>query len=180
MKLQAVKWNGKTQVALEDYPGYILMMDGTIICSLNQKTVIKKPHISNRGYARICMKHKSGKYLVESVHVLVAKYFTNEPKDENAYIIHIDGNKEHNIIRNLAFGTKSDMYKYYKELGLYKKDVPKYGVPIAVKCLENGTHYVSMTAAANDLGLSRPEIGRQVRGDIKHVKGYHFERVYKI
>lgn len=179
MKLKAVKWNGKTQVALEDYPGYILMMDGTIICSLNQKTVIKKPHISNRGHSRICMKHKSGKYLVESVHVLVAKYFTNEPKDENTYIIHIDGDKTHNIISNLAFGTRSDVYKHYKGLGLCKKDTPKYGLPIAVKCLENGTHYVSMTDAANVLGLSRTEIGKQVRGDIKHVKGYHFERVYK-
>lgn len=177
MKLQAVKWNGKTQVALEDYPGYILMMDGTIICSLNQKTVIKKPFISNRGYARISMLNKDGEYGIESIHVLVAKYFTDEPKDENAYIIHIDGNKQHNIIHNLAFGTKSEIYKHYKNLGLYKSKRSPGGSAIAVKCLETGSHYTSLSEAALDLGLSRPEIGRHLNGDIKHVKGYHFERV---
>lgn len=177
MKLQAVKWNGKTQVALEDYPGYILMMDGTIICCLNQKTEIKEPHITKRGYKRIAMLNKDGKWDIESVHVLVARYFTDEPKDENAYIIHIDGNKGRNNILNLAFGTKSEMYKHYKKLGLYKSKRSPGGAAIAIKCLETGTHYTSLTEAALDLRLSRPEISNYLYGRIKHVKGYHFERV---
>lgn len=177
MKLKAVKWNGKTQVALEDYPGYILMMDGTIICSLNQKTEIKKPHITKRGYKRIAMLNKSGEWGIESVHVLVARYFTDEQKPENAYIIHIDGNKSRNNILNLAFGTRSELYRYYKEIGVHKQGLPHTGLPISVRCVETGTHYTSLTQAALDLGLSRPEIGRHINGHIKHVKGYHFERV---
>lgn len=180
MKLQAVKWNGKTQVALEGYPGYILMMDGTIICSLNQKTVIKKPHISNRGYKRIAMLHKSGDWRIECINQLVVKYFTDEQKPKNAHIIHIDGDKSHTIISNLAFGTRSELYRYYKEIGVHKQGLPHTGLPISVRCVETGTHYTSLNQAALDLGLSRPEIGRHIRGHIKHVKGYHFERVQYI
>lgn len=177
MKLKAVKWNGKTQVALEDYPGYILMMDGTIICSLNQKTEIKKPHITKRGYKRVAMLNKSGEWCIESVHQLVIKYFTEEQKPENAHIIHIDGDKTRNNILNLAFGTRSELYRYYKEIGVHKQGLPHTGLPISVRCVETGTHYTSLTQAALDLGLSRPEIGRHIHGHIKHVKGYHFERV---
>ena len=177
MKLKAVKWNWKTQVALEGYPGYILMMDGTIICSLNQKTEIKKPHTTKSGYKRVSMLNKSGKWCIENVHDLVIKYFTDEQKPENAHIINIDGNKSRSIIDNLAFGTRSELYRYYKEIGVHKQGLPHTGLPISVRCVETGTHYTSLSQAALDLGLSRPEIGKHIHGHIKHVKGYHFERV---
>ena len=46
-----------------------------------------------------------------------------------------------------------------------------------VRCLETGELFEAQKVAADVLGISEKNIGRQIAGKLEHANGYHFERV---
>jgi|694.fasta_scaffold00162_76 hypothetical protein len=108
--------NGVTRVEewkdVPDYEGYyqisnlgrVKSLEKTLIISGKKciyKVLIKKPHISKRGYWEVgfC---KNALEITKKIHRLIAISFINNPKN-NPQVNHIDGNKLNNKISNLEW-----------------------------------------------------------------------------
>lgn len=68
---------------------------------------LMRPCPQTNGYLRVTLLSSDGKQSTKTVHKLVMETFVGpRPKDEE--IRHLDGNKTHNTLTNLKYGTKSE------------------------------------------------------------------------
>ena len=89
---------------------------GNILSLCNGRQRILKPYITNKGYARTCIRFSNGKKSV-LVHRLVADSFLEHIDGINE-INHKDGNKQNNSIDNLEYCTsKYNTWHKYHVLG---------------------------------------------------------------
>lgn len=129
----------------------------------------------NKGYNRICLT-KDGIEKNYFVHRLVIENFVREVKD-NETIDHVDCNKLNNNINNLEIVSIQENIMRAFNNGLRKESKaaiqPVYLVDDNDNILKE---YDSMYQAAKDLGIkSSSHIGRMLKGQQTHVKGYKFK-----
>ena len=102
---------------------------------------------------------------------IVAKYFVENPNNEN-YVYHIDGDKTNCEADNLKWVSYKEGFK------LRNKDFDKKPKSIIVfkDNMLVGKFY-SIREASQKLNLAQPNITAQLKGRVKTVKGYTFERI---
>jgi hypothetical protein len=96
----------------------------------------------------------NGKYKSYFVHRLVAYTYMKKPVDKTE-INHINGNKLDNRLENLEWCTSSENQQHAFRLGLQKGRIGKNNpIAKAVKCIETGVIYDTLTIAAQNVGGS--------------------------
>ena len=112
------------------------------------------------GYLSINLKLNNGKRKNELVHRAVWQSFFNTAIPKKFVIMHMDDCVSNNSIKNLRLGTvKENVLQSLKNRPKTRKNPGKTKVQ-AIDEEGNIFLYDSMTAAANDLGVSRPTIGK--------------------
>lgn len=138
----------------------------------HKEEVIILPNISDRGYALVTL-CKNGKTKHFQVHRLVAEAFIDNP-DNKPQVNHIDGNPLNNCKENLEWVTAQENIRH-------KYDVLKYISPTrkAIRCVETGKIYESISAAADENSLSIGSLSSVLKGGYgrKTLGGYHWEYV---
>ena len=122
-----------------------------------KKSCFLKGRIRKNGYLEY---HIQGKYLL--AHRLVAEAYIPNPNNYDT-VDHIDGNKEHNYIKNLQWMTRRDNLKKSKDK--------------QVKCIELNRVFQSLSDAARELNLDKSNISKACRGVQKTSGGYHWKYV---
>jgi hypothetical protein len=128
----------------------------------------------NKGYNRICLT-KDGIEKNHFVHRLVIENFVREVKD-NENIDHIDCNKLNNNINNLEIVLVQENNLRAFNNGLRKKT--KAAIQPIYLIDDNNNiikEYKSMNCASKELGINSSHIGRMLKGQQTHVKGYKFK-----
>ena len=96
------------------------------------------------------------------IHRLVAEAYIPNPQNLKT-VDHIDGNKEHNYIKNLQWMTQGDNVRKTNN--------------IKVRCVETGEVFDSMKIAAEKMNLNDSGISFVCNGRCKTHGGYHWEVV---
>lgn len=162
MKLE--NFNGNF-VDIEGFEDYMISDIGTVYSKKTKKLISPR---NCQGYLAVEI-YSNSKRINKNIHKLVAEAFIEKPSAEHTDVHHINHCKTDNRPENLIWLTHSEHSSLHFENGSKTK--------ITVKCLETGKIYKSLLDAANDLDLKAGNISRHLRGIIKHVKGYHFEKV---
>ena len=152
-------------VDIEGFDDYMISDLGTVYSKRAKKLL--SPGDNGVGHLFVNLS-LNGKITKKFIHRLVAEAFIEKPSDEYTDVHHINHCKTDNRPENLMWLTHSEHTSLHNENSKSK---------IAIKCLDNGKTYKSLLDAANDLDLKAGNISRHIRGAIKHVKGYHFEKV---
>lgn len=127
----------------------------------------------NRGYHRVALIAKNGKYYNMLVHRLVASAFIGDCTDME--INHIDCDKSNNCVENLEICTQSQntIHAYKHGLmkpcnnGLWKKiELIKDGNIIGV--------YDSIRVMCKEKHFDRRSVLRVLKGEYKHHHGFNF------
>lgn len=126
-----------------------------------------KPFNNGIGYLKINL-YRDGKKKAVYIHRLVAEAYI--PNSDNLpQVNHIDGNKNHNFIKNLDWVTASENNQHAYDTGLHKT--------IKVKCIELDKVFDSVTDAAKFVNRNKSGIVMVCRGKHKTCARYHWEYV---
>lgn len=90
---------------LEQYPDYGVTSDGGV-WSRKSGTWRQLKSCNVNGYRKVNLIERSGEYVTQKVHILVAHAFLG-PRPDGMDINHMDGNKAHNSWLNLEYVTRS-------------------------------------------------------------------------
>lgn len=167
---------------IEDYKGHyqvsnlgkVRSLDRTNKHSENKIRMIKgrllKIQINNKrnGYCEISL-HKEGFEKRYKIHRLVAIAFIPNPNNKKE-VNHIDGNKSNNCVENLEWVTSIENIKHAWDNGLSNSNHRKK----KIVCLESGIIFNSVNEASIMLNCDRRSIFRQLKGEVKSVKGMTF------
>lgn len=106
----------KTEGISEVRPGYFVTTDGRVFSEKYGRRVELKQS-QHKGYRRVCFSHENRRQH-HPVHRLVAEAFIPNP-DHKPFVNHLDGNKQNNIVKNLAWCTASENQRHaYGELNI--------------------------------------------------------------
>lgn len=155
-------------VEIEGFEDYMISDIGTVY-SKKSKKLLSPVDSDGNGHLMVNF-YKDGKMIHRRIHRLVAEAFIEKPSEEHTEVHHINRCKADNRVENLSWMTPSGHRSLHASETFSKTRVP-------VRCLETGKTYNSILAAANDLDLKHGNISRHLQGVLKHVKGYHFEKV---
>lgn len=84
------------------------------------KERLLKPTKMKDGYIRANMKVQGPKMEVSPVHRLVFNAFVGHNEEEEYFIIHKDGNKENNHVKNLELMNREQLSQRWNDKGFYK------------------------------------------------------------
>lgn len=151
---------------LKNFPSYNGSSEGRI---MNIKTRrILKTFLNEKGYETVCLRRNGQRYMVR-VHKVIAETFLGECPGMDIW--HRDLNRSNNRVDNLEWRTRKDIARESFDSG--RRHAPR---STAVKVVETGNEYESVTECAKDICCDRSEIFKYLAGQRSHVKGYHFER----
>lgn len=92
---------------IPDFPGYEAAPDGRIRSRKRGDPQELKLGYRN-GYRVVTIKDAAGKRQTPGVHRLVLLAFVGPPSPEQRVCRHLDGNREHNAVENLRWGTHAE------------------------------------------------------------------------
>jgi len=124
------------------------------------------------GYLQLNVKLEDGHRANNYVHRLVAKAFA-PTKRKNTFVIHKNGNKMDNKVKNLAWADKAELSAHHKKLGSYKfeRGTRKVGAHVKmteakVKALKKSLKAgrMSRTKLSEKFGITMTQIKRIERG----------------
>lgn len=150
-----------------EFPSYDISSEGRV---RNRKTGrILKTNISEKGYEVVSLSER-GVPKTRHIHKLVADtYILND--DGRPGVMHKDGNNLNNQVKNLEWGSKSEIARRSYENGRTQKHRMR-----PVRCLETGEVFESIEECAKKMDLSRRAISRSVNNPSLQTKeGYRFK-----
>ena len=167
---------------IRGFPGYQVSNTGNIRSFIDYKGNIgDSPHDittlvnSRTGYAFVHL-YSGGSYKNKYVHRLVAEVFCDRVQNKNE-VNHIDGDKLNNNYENLEWCNRSENISHAFRTGLKNADSTAKIHRIAIKVVETGETFDSITDCSRVVGTSRAKISQCLND--KHPRttynGYHFE-----
>lgn len=165
--------NDEIWLSIQEYSNYEISSQGRVRRRLTGQILI--PWKAN-GYLYVGLRNERGRKN-KSIHRLVAEAFLGvHPELE---VNHIDGDKENNSVENLEWCTSSYNIRHAMALGLYTpyKLPPHPHEKKAVRIVETGDEFDSLTECAEAIGGFKTAISACLLGKVKTHLGYHFEEV---
>ena len=150
---------------LKNFPSYNGSSEGRIMNIRTRR--IMKTIINEKGYERVCLRKNNERYNV-SVHKVIAETFLGEHPGMD--VKHKDLNRSNNCVGNLEWRSRKDIAREAFDSG--RRHAPR---STAVRVIETGKEYETVTECAKDIDCDRSEIFKYLAGQRSHVKGYHFE-----
>ena len=148
------------RVVIPNFPDYTIDIYGNII-NIKRNRVIKV-HTIGRGYQKVILYNKNGKYTFP-LHSLLCMVFKPIENMEDMTVDHIDGNCTNNSLDNLEWvSLKENIRRYWdKRNGTYNLSLSK---PVIVYYLKDKKEvkYDNVIIAAKALKLHRYEVGRRL------------------
>lgn len=131
------------------------------------------PANNGKGYYRVRLA-KNGKNTAYALHRLVASSFIPNPK-ELPEINHKDEDKSNNIVENLEWCDRAYNMNYgtRKSRAALANSTPIIQIDADGKLVKE---WVSCVEAARQLDIHYQNIDQCVRGNIKQIKGYMFQK----
>lgn len=151
---------------LKNFPSYNGSNEGRI---MNIKTRrIMKTFVNDNGYIQVCLRKNNRQYTVKVARVIAETFLGECPGMD---VVYKNGNRLDVYADNLEWRTRKDIARESFDSG--RRHAPR---STAVKVIETGNEYESVTECAKDICCDRSEIFKYLAGQRSHVKGYHFER----
>ena len=152
---------------LRNFPSYNGSSEGRIMNIKTQR--IMKAFINEKGYVQVCLRKNNKQYTVRVAQVIADTFLGEHPGMDVTYK---NGNRSDVSADNLEWCTRQEVIQRAFERGT---KIPSRQIPIRV--IETGETYDSIRACARDIGCHQTDICKYLRGELRHVKGYHFERI---
>lgn len=152
---------------LRNFPSYKGSSEGRIMNIKTQR--IMKAFINEKGYVQVCLRKNNKQYTVRVAKVIADTFLGEHPGMDVTYK---NGNRSDVSADNLEWCTRQEAIQRSFERG---ERAPSRHIPIVV--IETGETYDSIRACARDIGCYQTDICKYLRGELRHVKGYHFERI---
>lgn len=152
---------------LRNFPSYNGSTEGRIMNVKTQR--IMKPFMNGKGYLQVCLRKNNQQYTVKVSKVIAETFLGEHPGMDVTYK---NGNRLDIDIYNLEWCTRKEVIRRAFERGT--KISPRQ---IPVRIVETGETYDSIRACARDIGCHQTDICKFLHGELKQVKGYHFERI---
>lgn len=155
---------------MRDIPGYEGLYAATScgkIWSYKSEKFLK-PRNHQDGYLLITLS-KQGKATTYVVHRLIAQTYIPNPENK-PQVNHKDENKQNNCVNNLEWVTISENVNYGTRSSRAGKTIGK-----PVYCVELDKTFDTLTAAAQELGMSAASISRCCKGRTETYGGYHWQ-----
>ena len=156
----------------EDFPGYIVTMDGRVF-SIKQQIYLMLTK-NGDGYMTICLHHR-GKLRYFRVHRLVAELYIPKPPGKD-FVNHKDREKHNNNVENLEWVNRSEnmIHAAVTNVNFYLNAV--------IQCLMTGEEieiFESASAAAEALNINQTGISLVCRGKQKSSGGFFWKYANK-
>lgn len=151
---------------LKNFPSYNGSTEGRIMNIKTQR--IMKTFLNDKGYLQVCLRKNNQQYTVKVGKVIAETFLGEHPGMDVTYK---NGDRSDNNVDNLEWCTRQEVIRRAFERGT---KIPSRQIPVRV--IETGEVYDSIRACARDLGCYQTDICKFLRGELKQVKGYHFER----
>lgn len=113
----AIEFGNERVAEVTDRPGYLVSESGRVFSTFAGKTTELRTRAHPNGYALATL----GSGCHRLVHRLVAQAFLPPPLPGQTDVRHLDGNKRHNHISNLAWGTRAENVADDDRLGVRKR-----------------------------------------------------------
>lgn len=126
-------------------------------------------NLKRGGYMQVSL-WKNNKSKTYKVHRIVAEAFIPN-LDNLPQVNHIDGDKTNNNANNLEWVTDKENKLHGWENDLYTSNHKRK----SIICLENGIIYNSVQEASDKIPCDRRYLFRHLKGEVKSVKGLHYE-----
>lgn len=152
---------------LKNFPSYNGSSEGRIMNIKTQR--ILKTFVNYKGYVLVCLRKNNRQYTVRVAQVIAETFLGEHPGMDVTYK---NGNRSDIDISNLEWCTRQEIIQRSFERG---ERAPSHQIPIRV--IETGETYASIRACARDIGCYQTDICKYLHGELRHVKGYHFERI---
>ena len=126
-----------------------------------------KSTIGGNGYLKVGL-CKDGKMRTVNVHRLVAETYIPNP-DNKPQVNHLDEDKTHNYVNNLAWATSKENCNYGTRIDRMRKKNLK-----AVYCVELNKVFESQVEAVNELKVNSSSLSMALNGKRSTAGGYHW------
>lgn len=154
---------------ISDLPNYEVSDMGRIRNVKTGRNI--KTHINKKGYETVCL-YECGKPYTKKVHRLVAGTFSDEDI-HGMDVAHKDKNRQNNRFDNLVIRTRREIVSDTYLNG--RKQIHKMR---AVKCVETGEIFESITACSEAMGIGKQAISRCLNNPyLRTSQGLHFVAV---
>lgn len=159
---------GERWQVIELFPDYSISEYGRVWSRVSNKEL--RPGLSSTGYLTVALRTESNKPVSMTVHSLLAEAFIGSTV--GLQVNHIDGNKLNNALDNLEIVTHQENLAHARRSPhMVSPGRPKR----AVRIVETGDEFDSITMCADYIGGSKANITACLKGRLKTHKGYTFE-----
>lgn len=152
---------------LKDFPSYNGSSEGRIMNIRTRR--ILKTCTNDRGYIQVCLRKNNQQYTVRVARILAETFLGERPGMVVAYK---NGDRSDVRVDNLEWSTRKDIAREAFDSG--RRHAPR---STAIRVIETGKEYATVTECANDTGCCKREIFKYLSGQRHDVNGYHFERM---
>lgn len=136
----------------------------------NKGVIYLKNNLTKTGYYQVSLSKHGNKQRFK-VHRLVAMTFIPNP-NKLPQINHKNEIKTDNRVENLEWCNQIYNCNYGTRLERAARSIGR-----KVICLETGKEFWSGAEAARQMNLDISHIAKCCRGELEHIKGYHFKRI---
>lgn len=150
----------------------VISHENYLVSSFGRVFSIKRNKILSQfntlGYMHVALYDGHGNQQTKKVHRLVAEAFLDSAENDDV-VNHIDGDKAYNFVENLEWCSQSHNAKHAYATGLKTVTNKK-----AVRILETGEVFESLSACAESIGGSVSTVSNCLSGKNKSHRGYTF------
>lgn len=171
-------WNERWRGIITKQPtnrNYYYISDYGRIKSVTKAT--REEHLVNGskkkyGFKGLSVKLKGGRYYSTYIHKFVAEHFVEKEREDQVFVVHIDGDKTNNHYKNLKWLSRDELTAWHDKIGVFestrqrnRKNVKmtEEKVRLLKKRIKEGK--TKKKILAKSFGISTMQLNRIERGE---------------